>query len=67
MRRCRVNDLLGRALSGLHVVLLLEGPEHADLASFSGSPPFGGAGSIDGRSVRCLTAEVQMLCHTGYV
>jgi len=32
-------------------------------------PPegFHGSGSIDGHVVRCLSAEVQMLCHTGYV
>lgn len=32
-------------------------------------PPegFSDTGSINGHRVRCLTAEVQMLCHTGYV
>jgi lincosamide nucleotidyltransferase A/C/D/E len=27
---------------------------------------FAGSGSIAGRSVRCLTPEVQVLCHAGY-
>ena len=27
---------------------------------------FGGVGYVSGRRVRCLTPEVQMLCHTGY-
>ena len=27
---------------------------------------FAGAGMVDGRSVRCLTPEVQILCHAGY-
>jgi hypothetical protein len=32
-------------------------------------PPegFTGIGSINGHRVRCLTAAVQLLCHTGYV
>jgi lincosamide nucleotidyltransferase A/C/D/E len=31
-------------------------------------PPegFGGVGTVGGRAVRCLTAEVQVLCHLGY-
>jgi lincosamide nucleotidyltransferase A/C/D/E len=45
------------------------GVQHLQDGSRFRYPPegFGGTGSIDGRSVRCLTAEVQMLCHTGYV
>ena len=45
------------------------GVQHLQDGSRFRYPPegFGGAGSIDGRVVRCLTAEVQMLCHTGYV
>jgi lincosamide nucleotidyltransferase A/C/D/E len=27
---------------------------------------FAGAGTVEGRSVRCLTPEVQILCHAGY-
>ena len=27
---------------------------------------FNGRGSVLGQRVRCLTAEAQMLCHTGY-
>lgn len=27
---------------------------------------FAGTGTIDGQPVRCLTAEVQVLCHAGY-
>jgi lincosamide nucleotidyltransferase A/C/D/E len=27
---------------------------------------FGGSGTIQGQTVRCLTAEAQVLCHTGY-
>jgi len=27
---------------------------------------FAGAGTVGGRSVRCLTPEVQILCHAGY-
>jgi len=27
---------------------------------------FAGAGVVDGQPVRCLTAEVQVLCHAGY-
>ncbi len=32
-------------------------------------PPqgFSGTGRIAGQAIQCLTAEVQMLCHTGYV
>lgn len=30
------------------------------------SAGFTGKGEINGRAVKCLTAEVQMLCHTGY-
>ncbi|WP_377267698.1 nucleotidyltransferase domain-containing protein [Peterkaempfera sp. SMS 1(5)a] len=27
---------------------------------------FGGTGSLQGEQVRCLTAQAQALCHTGY-
>jgi lincosamide nucleotidyltransferase A/C/D/E len=30
------------------------------------SAGFAGAGTVGGRSVRCLTPEVQILCHAGY-
>ena len=45
------------------------GVQHLQDGSRFRYPPegFGGAGSIDGRVVHCLTPEVQMLCHTGYV
>ncbi len=45
------------------------GIQHLQDGSTFRYPPegFSGTGSIDERSVRCLTAEVQMLCHTGYV
>lgn len=45
------------------------GIQHLQDGSSFQYPPdgFDGTGSIDGQAVRCLTAEVQMLCHTGYV